>query len=160
MSNETVNADQYIKDLPELVSLSDTTMIPVQEESSTPETSTFFTKVSTLVTFLVRYFTPKTREIEQKSSNWTITSLDSYKIFTLVDATPSAIQCTIPSNLPIGFGFEIEDLYGREITFVLPVTELFRGGSLGVNFVVSSSEEWTTLRIRKVTSSQWNIRTN
>lgn len=158
MSTNTVNADQYIKDLPELVSVSDNTMIPVQEPSTTPESSTFFTKVSSVLSFFQRFLRPKIRDIEQKSSNWSIDSLESSKIFSITTQSPSSIQCTIPSNLPVGFEFEIEDLFGREIVFVLSgASELFKGGSIGANFVVSGSSSWTTFKIRKVTNTQWNI---
>jgi hypothetical protein len=152
----TVNADQYIKDLDELGALNSSTMFPVQEESSTPETSTFHVKTTTIVTFLQSLFLSRTRLVENKTTNWTVNSTDSGKVFVLSDSGSATIQCTIPALLSIGFEFEIEDVYGKTITFVPAGSEQIKSSSVGANYEIVSSA-LNSIRVRKISSTQWNV---
>jgi hypothetical protein len=152
----TVNADRYIQELNETVSISNETVLPVQEISITPETTTFFAKFSTVVTFLRTTFLSRIRTIEERTINWIVNSSDSMKIFVLSDDVSNSIQCTLSANLPLGFEFEIEDLFGKTITFVPPITEKIVSSSIGTNYVLSSSS-LNTIRVRKITTTQWNI---
>lgn len=153
----TVNADRYISELDELSAVSSTTMIPVQEESSSPEQSTFFAKISTFVTFFQTVFVSRIRTVVERTSNWTVTSVDSSRVFVLSGSGTGGIQCSISANLPVGFEFEIEDLFGKTITFV-PVSsaERIKTEVSGQNYVLTSSE-MKNLRIRKVSSTRWNV---
>ena len=157
MTTNTVNADLYIKELNELAAVSGTTMFPVQEDTSTPEQSTFFVKISTLVTFLQSIFATRTRTVDSKTTNWTVSPTEASRVYVLSGVGTGAIQCTIPAALPVGFEFEIEDIFGKTITFVPSgATEKLKNSAAGQNFVLSSSP-FKRIRVRKITSDQWNI---
>jgi len=157
MTTTTVNADQYIKDLNEISSISGSAMIPIQEESSTPESSTYHAKFSTVVQFLLQTFQPKIKTLVTQTSNWTISSSDSAKIFVLSDSGANTIQCTIDTGLSVGFECEIEDVHGKTITFVpQSSTEQIKSSNVGTNFELVSSA-LSSIRIRKITPTRWNI---
>lgn len=156
MSN-TVNADRYIKELDELSAVSSSTMIPVQEESASAEQSTFFTKMSTVVVFLQTIFRSRIRTMIERTNNWTVLSTDSTRVFVLSGPGTGGIQCSLSANLPVGFEFEIEDIFGKTITFVpLATTESIKTSAAGQNFVFSSSE-MKTARARKISATRWNV---
>lgn len=156
-TTNTVNADLYIKELNELTAVTGTTVFPVQEDNSTPEQSTFFAKISTLVSFLQTIFATRTRSIDAKTSNWTVSPTEARRVYVLSGSGTGGIQCTIPTNLPTGFEFEIEDIFGKTITFVPSgATEKLKDSAAGQNFVLSSSP-FNRIRVRKITSVQWNI---
>ena len=152
----TVNADIYIMDL-DPGTLSNTSMLPFQDVSTTPELATFKTTGLGITTFLQQTFCSKIKTIENKTTNWAVTSADSSKIFALTNSGASTIQCSISADLSIGFEFEIEDIYGYTITFVPnSASDIIKSSSAGQNYVLESSAT-SSIRVRKIATNRWNV---
>ena len=156
-----VQADLYPKELASISSIEGTEAIPLQVTSIVGEDveSVFHVTPNTLLAWLSSNLRGKLRTIVPKTTNWSPISSESGVIYVVTASIGSTLTCTLPSNLPIGFEFEVEDTNGITVVLTPPSNEKFRSLANGVSISTQNNgtDPFRRLTVRKIASTIWNL---